>query len=107
MRYVSTFDKAVGLVSFFALVCAIGLAIGTVYNAYEDSRYDLNYTAASVKVGGSVWSTAEEYINKQDRYGMEEFVYYIIETNRLTDGRYMKLQPGDVLRLPMYTLKKD
>lgn len=102
----SNVSKALNIILFFVTMCGIGLTIGTVYNAYEDSRYELNYTAASVKVGGSVWSTAEEYINKQDRYGLEEFVYYIIETNKLEDGRYLKLQPGDVLRLPLYTLKQ-
>ena len=47
-----------------------------------------------------------KYLKKQDRYDLDEMIFYIIEENGLGNSRYMLIQPGNVLRIPLYTLKK-
>lgn len=83
-----------------------GTGLGYAWRLYDDSRYVCNYTTATVGVGGTVYGLALKYLDKQDRYNLDEMIFYIIEENGLGNSRYLFLQPGDVLRIPLYTLKK-
>lgn len=83
-----------------AALLGAGLGVGLAYGwrLYDDSRYVCNYTTATVGVGGTVYDLALKYLKKQDRYDLDEMIFY--------NSRYMLIQPGDVLRIPLYTLKK-
>lgn len=91
-----------------AALLGAGIGVGLAYGwrLYDDSRYVCNYTIATVGVGGTVYDLALKYLKKQDRYDLDEMIFYIIEENGLGNSRYMLIQPGDVLRIPLYTLKK-
>ena len=91
-----------------AALLGAGIGVGLAYGwrLYDDSRYVCNYTTATVGVGGTVYDLALKYLKKQDRYDLDEMIFYIIEENGLGNSRYMLIQPGDVLRIPLYTLKK-
>lgn len=91
-----------------AALLGAGLGVGLAYGwrLYDDSRYVCNYTTATVSAGGTVYDLALKYLKKQDRYDLDEMIFYIIEENGLGNSRYMLIQPGDVLRIPLYTLKK-
>ena len=99
--------KAIISILIAALLGA-GLGVGLAYGwrLYDDSRYVCNYTTATVGVGGTVYDLALKHLKKQDRYNLDEMIFYIIEENGLSNSRYLFLQPGDVLRIPLYTLKK-
>ena len=83
-----------------------GTGLGYAWRLYDDSCYVCNYTTATVGVGSTVYGLALKYLDKQDRYNLDEMIFYIIEENGLGNSRYLFLQPGDVLRIPLYTLKK-
>lgn len=91
-----------------AALLGAGIGVGLAYGwrLYDDSRYVCNYTTATVGTGGTVYDLALKYLKKQDRYDLDEMIFYIIEENGLGNSRYMLIQPGDVLRIPLYTLKK-
>lgn len=91
-----------------AALLGAGIGVGLAYGwrLYDDSRYVCNYTTATIGVGGTVYDLALKYLKKQDRYDLDEMIFYIIEENGLGNSRYMLIQPGDVLRIPLYTLKK-
>lgn len=84
----------------------LGAGLGYGWRLYDDSRYVCNYATATVGVNGTVYNLALKYLDKQDRYNLDEMIFYIIEENGLGNSRYLFLQPGDVLRIPLYTLKK-
>lgn len=91
-----------------AALLGAGIGVGLAYGwrLYDDSRYVCNYTTATVGAGSTVYGLALKYLDKQDRYNLDEMIFYIIEENGLGNSRYMLIQPGDVLRIPLYTLKK-
>lgn len=91
---------------FILASALIGAGIGYGWHLYDDSRYVCNYATAIVGKGGTVYDLAVKHLGKQDRYDLDEMIFYIIEENGLSNGHYMFLQPGDVLRIPLYTLKK-
>lgn len=95
--------KTILLIIVMAL---IGAGIGYGWHLYDDSRYVCNYATAVVGNGGTVYDLAVKHLGRQDRYDLDEMIFYIIEENGLGNGRYMFLQPGDVLRIPLYTFKK-
>ena len=94
-----------------AALLGAGLGVGLAYGwrLYDDSRYVCNYTTATVGAGGTVYDLALKHLKKQDRYDLDEMIFYIIEENGLGNSRYLFLQPGDVLRIPVHparSLKK-
>ena len=91
---------------FILISALLGAGLGYGWRIYDDSRYVCNYTTATVGVGGTVYGLASKYLDKQDRYNLDEMIFYIIEENGLSNSRYMLIQPGDVLRIPLYTFKK-
>lgn len=96
--------KSIAIILVMAL---LGAGLGYSWHLYDENRYECHYATATVGAGrGTVYDIAVKYIDKQERYDLDALIYYIIEENGLTDGRYLTIQPGDVLRVPLWTLKK-
>lgn len=89
----------------FILALAIVGGGGWVWHLYDASRYEVEYVNVTVGFKGTVYAIALYYLDKQDRYDLDEFIYYICDENGLHNSRYLFLQPSDVLRVPLWKLK--
>lgn len=90
-----------------AFILALAIVGGGcwAWHLYDASRYEVEYKTVTVGFKGTVYAIALHYLNQQDRYDLDEFIYYICDENGLHNSRYLFLQPSDVLRVPLWKLK--
>lgn len=89
----------------FILALAVFCGGCWTWQLYDESRYETHYETVTVGFKGTVYAIALYYLDKQDRYNLDEFIYYIRDENGLHNNRHLFLQPNDVLRVPLCRLK--
>ena len=90
-----------GMISVF--LAATLLLGGAIY--YDRHAYNLKEEEVTLGVGGSLWMLAWHYVDKQDRYDVDELAFYIAERNGITRDKVYTLRPDKKLIIPLWTRK--
>ncbi len=87
-----------GIMKYLLILAVLVMAL---YSAI-DTGYELKKESYVVRSGDTIWTIAERYYEKQDKYRtLDGFIYDISKENNGCN-----ISPGDVLVIPL-EIKKD